>query len=333
MSVRVAIATTLRNADNVIDSFIRYHRAIGFDHLFLFFDDPDDPTLHVARRYDGVSAIASDAVLHAQWETSSLFAARFVDEVMGRQIVNVEVAIQRARERGIDWVLHMDHDELFYSPKQTVKEHFADLEARGIEGIRYPNHEALPECADVTDYFKEVTLFKRSYCVRNLEKLSPRQQLLIMTTPQIPHKFFHFYSIGKSAARVREGLRPYGVHGFKLPSGKPLTLSPGGPFILHYTCCGFDHFWNKFATLAKVYEGGLERWWGKDIPEDKVSRLYLDAREVVSWGDRQAAQTFYENRYMIADAAHVDQLIESGLCRRIMKPSRVLGREVSDFGF
>ncbi len=46
-------------------------------------------------------------------------------EVMARQVLNAGVAVQMCLERGIDWLLHIDHDELFVSGHDSVQEHFA----------------------------------------------------------------------------------------------------------------------------------------------------------------------------------------------------------------
>ena len=111
---KIAIVTTLRDAGLVLDSFIQYHLAIGFDHLFLFFDEPNDPSLDRARQYEAVTAIENDDSLRRQWEASRLFALdsglrRFVDkEVMGRQELNAGLAVQMAVEKKIDWLLHID---------------------------------------------------------------------------------------------------------------------------------------------------------------------------------------------------------------------------------
>ena len=60
----LAICTTLKLPDfgaAPLESFVRYHWAVGFDHIFLFYDDPDDPTLPVARRLEAEAAAASAA--------------------------------------------------------------------------------------------------------------------------------------------------------------------------------------------------------------------------------------------------------------------------------
>jgi len=99
------IATTLKNAEHVLDSFIAYHLAIGFEHIFLFFDDPADPGLRRAAAYPRVTAIAHDAALRERWRALPQYGeqAPFVDrEVMARQVLNVELAMRLAREGGFD---------------------------------------------------------------------------------------------------------------------------------------------------------------------------------------------------------------------------------------
>ena len=330
MSPRIAIASTLRNAGAVLDSFIRYHLAIGFDHLFLFFDDPEDSTIDMACAYDGVSVFPHDDHLRQRWTSSASTAAPFAQaEVMARQVLNLEVAIGLALDQHIDWLLHIDADELFYAPDQSVKEHFAALTARNVPGITYVNYEAVPEQVDIVDYFKEATLFKKVGAGEVMEGLNDRQRALAKTFPQIPLTFFHFYRNGKSAARVQAGLQPGGVHRFRSPAGKLVAAEPGDPLILHYPCCGFKQFWDKFITLEHVYEQGRETWWGRDVSQS-LGSFYSDACDVVGRRDEQEARTFYRDRYVISDEARIKALIENDLCCRIRGPARFLRGNVED---
>ena len=59
MTSRVCIVATVREPVTIIESFIRYHLAIGVERLFLFFDDPHDEAIAVARGYSQVTAIPS----------------------------------------------------------------------------------------------------------------------------------------------------------------------------------------------------------------------------------------------------------------------------------
>ena len=88
--MRAALVTTLRGAAVVLDSFIRYHLALSFAHLYLFFDDPDDPGIAVARRFDpaALTIIARGPELEAQWAQCvqvGYFTPHLDSEVMSRQ--------------------------------------------------------------------------------------------------------------------------------------------------------------------------------------------------------------------------------------------------------
>ena len=46
--VKVAVVSTLKMPEGrskPVDSFLRYHLSVGFDHIFLFFDDPADRSI------------------------------------------------------------------------------------------------------------------------------------------------------------------------------------------------------------------------------------------------------------------------------------------------
>ena len=218
-----AIVTTLRNAGQTLDSFIAYHRAIGFAHFYLFFDDPDDPDLSRVAANPSVTAIAHDANLRRSWMALPQYPAQaaFVDsEVMARQVLNVELAMISAREREFGWLLHIDSDELFFSPNQSAAEHFAWLDGQPLEAVNFPNYEAVPEREDIGDFFREVDLFKVPPELRH-EPITPAGLRLARTVPQLLPNLFHFYGRGKSAVRLSApDMQPEGVHSFVRPDGK-----------------------------------------------------------------------------------------------------------------
>ena len=63
MASRVCIVATVREPAAIIESFIRYHLAIGVEQIFLFFDDPQDEAIDLARSFPQVTAIPSDEAL------------------------------------------------------------------------------------------------------------------------------------------------------------------------------------------------------------------------------------------------------------------------------
>jgi len=343
MTQKAAIVTTLKNTGPVLDSFIRYHLSAGFEHMFLFFDDPQDPAVELARRYSRVTVVLHDDKLREMWKQTRQYALlkdffRFIDrEVMARQMLNTEVAVGMALEKGMDWLLHIDSDEFFYLPDQTVSKHFTALAAKDIRRISYRNYEAIPERSDIDDYFAEVTLFKKNSPSVTRGNLSPRLNALISHIPQLPDTFFHFYKNGKSAARLCEGLLPNGVHDFMLPEelGTKLLIpnlpqnTDGGEgvrtwtsahaVILHYACSGFESFWNKYVTLGHFDD----KWFGQ-FEIGKRLPFHVEARNVVMGGNREAAREFYEKRFVINNRSDVNRLIEANVACRIDAPASML---------
>ncbi|ADB36946.1 glycosyltransferase family 2 protein [Spirosoma linguale] len=311
--MKTSIVTTLRNADATLDYFIAYHLSIGFDHLFLFFDDPDDPGFARYEHNPAITVRRHDASLRRQWLRTRAASDYYVfadREVMARQVMNVDLALQMAQDAGIDWLLHIDADELFYTPNQSVSEHFTDLASQGICVARYLNHEAIPETDRIQNFFAEVSLFKR-----NRETLTQRQVNWLKSnlTKQTP--YFSFYKNGKAAAVVSPNTYPDGVHEFE--SVKMPTLLTNGPYILHFPCCGFDHFLDKYRTLGWF----PDRWFecGKAI--EQIIPVHSWSRDVVQTGDMERIKAFY-NQLFIHRFEHLKEAaLQAGVFVRIKLPS------------
>mmetsp|Transcript_155961 Transcript_155961/g.283665 ORF Transcript_155961/g.283665 Transcript_155961/m.283665 type:complete len:944 (+) Transcript_155961:70-2901(+) len=185
----LAIATMLRGAPlNVIDSFIRYHWSTGFNHIFLFFDDPEDPGIALAQELEelctskkvqgvGLSIHRMDAAWWEETRTKSRFFLRreksdMYDtvcklqeksgDVESKQVIAIDRAITQAHEMGIDWFAHIDVDECIYVPRrmENSARRFLGALPRSVECVRLFNHEAVPEKLDCVDWFRECTLFR-----------------------------------------------------------------------------------------------------------------------------------------------------------------------------
>ena len=127
-----ACSTSSRRAgrgDWRIRSHLAYHRAIGFERVFLYLDDASDEywqSLALPNGGDGVVVTRCDAAfwrrllrmsaMVARRSEQSVFedAARWWEtEVQSRQSLCVEHAVVRASADGLDWLLHIDIDEAF----------------------------------------------------------------------------------------------------------------------------------------------------------------------------------------------------------------------------
>lgn len=328
MKENAAIVTTLVNSEKVIESFVNYHIQIGFKRIFLFFDDPLDTSIDKVKYLGAVTVIRNDDTLKARWLKTSQFLLfeskmELIDgEVMARQMLNMEVGCQMAREEGINWILHIDVDELFYSPHQSVSEHFADLTKRDIAYCQYMNYEGIPEKVLMEDFFKEVTLFRK-----NMSDFSLLQHIRYRARWQ--GRFFHYYQNGKMAAKICKIVGP-GIHSFALDRSVKMNLwttiqmtshkfgswlGIGGPLkkpvILHYPVCGFEHFWNKYITLGD-FDG---KWFGRY----DVLPFHKAASCAVAQMDVEQARDFYEKKVMM-DEESIASLLKGGLLIRLPAP-------------
>jgi hypothetical protein len=156
--------------------------------------------------------------------------------------LDVQTAIDEALERRIDWIVHIDVDEAFYSPHCPVREHFSHLQRLGLGQALYLNHEAAPEQMEIGDYFREVTLFKKSpYLLLPVETRSGLWQR---------RSYFVAYDNGKAAARIRPGLQPLGVHRFRHADEELVSTTWAEPAVLHYVNCGLQRFEEKYRLLG-----------------------------------------------------------------------------------
>ena len=325
---RTAIATTFVNAGQTLHSFIKYHTSIGFDHIFLFADGPDNDCLSIAKQYKQVTCQVRDTKLESAWKECKLYPLldKQLHRPQARQLLNVEVAIQMAAKKQIDWLLQIDIDELFYSPNRSVQDHFSHLSEDNYYHSTYLNYEGACQKPDVADYFKEVSLFKT-----NPHLLSARQRGLLVRYAELnPGLQFLAYSNGKSAARVESNLVPWGNHEFRLQhrsvayqkKTRPVELTdPSFPIVLHYAECGFSHFLDKYKTWGNfpdTYLGG-QRISGS-VP------FRTAARDIVLKGCAEEIWSFYESRAILpCGPEEIEHLVKEGLLAQLAGPSRLLG--------
>jgi len=333
MTQTAAIVTTLKQPGPSLASFLKYHSAIGFSRIFLFFDDPSDPYIQAARKFRQVRIIPSDARLRQKWEQTRTALTnpwfyQFVNvELKVRQTLNVEIAIELARKDKIDWLLHIDCDELFYPSEGSAPAHFAAMSKRKLHNLIYANYEGLPEAVEIDDYFKKVTLFKKNFYLFPKQILSARQRRLIRRTSQLPEHLFLFYANGKSAARVSAGLQPNGGHRFRYVNQKNRSNTPRTTpvlskeaIILHYPCCGFKNFWRKYKMLGAF----PDRWFDQVDVAKAIGSFHLESRDVVLQASQRKARAFYKERVVINEKKVVNSLIQGGIVCRIGQPSEFL---------
>jgi len=311
---RVCIATTVRDPGVCLESFIRYHLAIGIAHIYIFFDDPEDPAAQIALRFSEVTAIPNDEALQLQQALGNILYAKYGPhasyEVMARQILNVETAIQLALEQGMDWILHIDGDELFYLGETLTLDWFDHLDSDILQ-VHFLNHEAAPEEFEIEDYFREVTLFKKNPAVLDPDFYSKFQSISGKS------QYFLAYQNGKSAARIHANLLPNSVHSFDIPEDHILVTT--SPTILHYLNCGFQNYYKKYAQLGSF----PDYWWRSKSNPIRVP-FHLASRDAYCSGNTDELAAIYQQFILYEDPEITQRLIERGICTRICYPSQLL---------
>lgn len=220
---KLGISTTVKNPHQLND-WIKYHLSIGFDKLYIVFDDENeefiinDSHVQIFKNND-------------QWkyEISKLpNMDEFINdpkEVMSRQITNFTNVRNYAKLDGITWLLHIDADELFYPENQTINSIFN----KEVDSITFQNYEMIPKKDNYDNCFISGIDFK------------------------INSRIFNAYSNGKSAVRVNSSAVIAGVHRFY--GGNRYESYIGK--ILHYPSCNFDEYINKYKILGKFED----KWW------------------------------------------------------------------------
>lgn len=154
---------------------------------------------------------------------------------MDRQAVNVACCMPRARAAGVEWLLHIDDDELLHAPSGVGALWAALRDApKGACDAHVKNLEAVAPDARCRHPFAECTTF-----VASTSKYSS-------------------YTNGKSFGRVgAPGLRAHGPHHFRCDAAAggaraaaTLDLPPAVAVVLHYESCAYERWTAKFSELA-----------------------------------------------------------------------------------
>lgn len=135
--MRLAMTILVRDAEDLIETNLRYHRALGVD-LFLIGDNGStDRTLEILEPYREAGLVELDHIegdARYAWSEGRTMLAR------------------KAYERGADWVIHDDHDEFWWPLAGTLKDALASVPQRfGLisaprtEFVAQPGEEFWPE--------------------------------------------------------------------------------------------------------------------------------------------------------------------------------------------
>lgn len=247
---KVAIVMLSRNPPD-FDAWLRYH--LGYmkvEHVFVQVEDT--PWLEEgAPFWDTLPGSYREKVTIWRLPTQSLSStdsrpADDYDTLQARQIRAMAQAKAESQERGIDWLIHIDDDELLHAPMhRSIGELLAAMPAN-FDQAYIPNVEAIYDNSNVKHCFAE--------------------------TKEVNMNRYKFvsYANGKAAVRVHSAsgveIRPAGPHQWRTtenrePASVHLDQEPFGPplMVVHFESCPMVRWEDKYWELGNTSPDRINR--------------------------------------------------------------------------
>jgi len=325
MEPKLTIALLIKRPALVpLKTFVQYHWYLGVHRFMFFFDDASNGSDAPDCNNAGVEVLESvdewcpgaHVVVHrcnCGWWQEAENSSEIWDkwggflwsDVIARQVLALEVAIKESFAAAEDWLIHIDPDEALCfgdlscgfsgNGRAGAAGRFFNGLPSALDEVVFLNHEAAPEKAQVTDWFKEVTLFKANPACGGKQ-------------------VFVAYNNGKAAVRLADGVVPAGSHRFtslqrarKIQSRVVTPSAEGGsedasglfngPCLLHYCNCDYSEWKVKYEALGSfsdVYCGETA------IPFE----FHLASRDLIA--RRREAETSCSAADVVSPAADIE---------------------------
>lgn len=284
----IAICTTTLPPRASFNTWVDYHLQ-HVDRIFLFIDGSMDAGTRNISVPPRMSVFANE---------DSGIEMRSPNDTMMMQSKNVEIALDLCRRENIDWLFHIDSDELIWSRSTELKTYLGQLD-NDISQVSFVNHEAAQCLEDVENCFTELHIFKRNGAAYLLPENDPRRSC-----------FFHAYGNGKSAVKVDRCNSPNGVHQFWTTGGRTYQES-GSPCILHYPNPSYRDWLKKWKR-----HGSFSNFWWEDPTQPITLSFLTGSRDAYmraeSLGDWKIAEDYF--KASIFSKEELEQLIGIGAC-------------------
>ncbi|MDF1569634.1 MAG: glycosyltransferase family 2 protein [Spirochaetaceae bacterium] len=242
----IAITTTLKSTPEQTSAFVRYHLNTGIDHIFLFFDDPNDESIG---RFDSETRVTETVCDKDYWKTGIPEHLSGFDPayLVYRQRINATNALHWAREKGIEWICHIDVDELIYTGRRSLKNY---LQQTPFCIIRFTLLEVVPEKFEYKNIFAENSLFKMPAAHKfpttlrypwNSLMLKIAKFIGVQSPFFVTNRYFRAHTKSKVIVRTDLDIKDMRIHGPECTKSC-FEYRARKLFLLHYDSCGYQ-FW------------------------------------------------------------------------------------------
>ncbi|KAL4370626.1 hypothetical protein HN51_015156 [Arachis hypogaea] len=306
--------------------WIFYHKVIGVSSFLLFVEGKAaSPNVsRVLESIPGVKVIYRTRELEEQQTKSRIWNETWLAsffykpcnyELFVKQSLNMEMAIVMARESGMDWIIHLDTDELVYPAgiqEYSLRQLLSDVPGN-VDMVIFPNYESSVERDDIKEPFSEVSMFKKNYDHLPKDVYFGNYKEATRGNPN----YFLTYGNGKAAARVQDHLRPNGAHRWHNYMKTPNEIKLDEAAVLHYT-------YPKFSDLTSR----RDRCGCKPTKEDVKRCFMLDfdraAFIIASTATEEEMLQWYRERVVWTDKTLNLKLLRKGILTRIYSPMVII---------
>jgi hypothetical protein len=210
--LKVGIVSMMRRPKD-IDEWLEYHRSFGIIRFYIRLEDSEDLEEYLKNENDITLEIGKST------------GKDEYKEIQVRQCTMVDNALKKAQEDGIDWLIHIDCDELLDGDMSELGE----LSSK-IRTVVMNNKEAV-----YSDIPRENDMCFKAASFRDCTDASAGCVS---------------YVNGKSGGRVADDVHCFGPHRFRSDridaEEKVIKIN-----ILHFESCDFNTYKQKFKHVAK----------------------------------------------------------------------------------
>ncbi|KAF2915034.1 glycosyltransferase-like At2g41451 isoform X1 [Oryza sativa Japonica Group] len=323
---KVCVQTSTSAGLDQILPWLFYHKVVGVAQFLLFVEGraAKPQVAGVLESIPGVKVVYRTQELEEQQARSRIWNETWLAgffykpcnyELFVKQSLNMEMAIVMARDAAMDWIIHLDTDELLYpggGAEYSVRHLLADVPG-DVDMVIFPNYESSVERDDIKDPFSEVSMFKKNYDHLPKDTYFGMYKEATRGNPN----YFLTYGNGKSAARVQDHLRPNGAHRWHNYAKSPNEIKLEEAAVLHYT-------YTKFSDLTSR----RDRCGCKPTKDDVKRCFMLDfdraAFIIASTASEEEMLRWYNERVVWNDKQLNLKLLRKGVLTRIYTPMAIV---------
>jgi hypothetical protein len=275
----IAIVITAKNERRLLKSNLLYHFALGISRAYIYFDDTTDDGSKSIKNLPNVvfqNSVAPNKYKHLEYLDK--FTSKADEHHTARQCLNTYDAKVKCQKEGIDWLISIDADELFY-PGPDIKDFtifLNNLEKYDI--IKLLPLEVINRKMSYTNVILEETLFKTK---KNFKSKLDQIYFNIKNpygNKPLTTSYWSGHTMGKCIINVKSEIIPKNVHRYETKdSSKIKSVTKGN--ILHYHMYDFEDFMKKFKNfehhppvfLSGNDIGSLKSLWIQLVNDPNVS--------------------------------------------------------------